>query len=50
MRNHYTLIGQSITDAVGDAADVHVIRSMLHVSDAPMIGKVGREEIYLDSR
>ena len=50
MRNHYTLIDQSITDAVSDAADVHVIRPMLHVSDAPMIGKVGREEIYPDSR
>ena len=39
-----------LTDAVGDATDVHVIRPMLHVSDAPMIGKVGREEIYRDSR
>ncbi len=39
-----------LRDAVGDALDQHMDVSALHVSAAPMVGKVGREEIYRDGR
>ena len=39
-----------IRDAVGDTSDSRLDAPALHVSNAPMVGKVGREEIYRDGR
>ena len=39
-----------LRDAVGDALDPTVAATALHVSDAPLVAKVGREEIYRDGR
>ena len=40
-----------LRDAVGDALlDRRMDVPALHVSAAPMVGKVGREEIYRDDR
>ena len=39
-----------LASAVGDALDVRPAPPTFHVSDAPMLGKVGREEIYRDDR
>ena len=39
-----------LASAVGDALDVRLAPPTFHVSDAPMLGKVGREEIYRDGR
>ena len=39
-----------LRDAVGDALDRRMDVPALHVSSAPVVGKVGREEIYRDDR
>jgi len=39
-----------LADAVGEALNATVAMPTLHVSDAPLLGKVGREEIYGDGR
>ena len=39
-----------LREAVADARDRHVDVSALHVSTAPMVGRIGREEIYRDDR
>ena len=38
-----------LADAVGETLNAKVTAPTLHVSDAPLIGKVGREEIYSDA-
>ena len=37
-----------LQDAVRDALDSRMDAPILHVSNAPMVGKVGRKEIYRD--
>ena len=39
-----------LRDAVADASHSPVDALALHMSNAPMVGKVGRDEIYRDSR
>ena len=39
-----------LRDAVGDALDSQVSAPVLHVSNAPMVGEIGRDEIYRDNR
>ena len=39
-----------LADAVGEALNATVAMPTLRVSDAPLLGKVGREEIYGDGR
>lgn len=39
-----------LASAVGDALNERPPLPTYHVSDAPMLGKVGREEIYRDGR
>ena len=39
-----------LRDAVGDALDSRMDAPVLHVSNAPMVGKIGRDEIYRDGR
>ena len=39
-----------LRDAVDDALDLPMKETVLHVSDAPLVAKVGREEIYQDGR
>ena len=38
-----------LADAVGETLNAKVAAPTLHVSDAPLLGKVGREEIYSDA-
>ena len=35
-----------LADAIGETANAKEAAPTLHVSDAPLLGKVGREEIY----
>ena len=39
-----------LRDAVSDALGPQMDSPALHVSNAPMVGKVGRDEIYRDGR
>lgn len=39
-----------LRDAVSDALSPQMDSPALHVSNAPMVGKVGRDEIYRDGR
>ena len=39
-----------LRDAVGDVLDLPKEAAVLHISDAPLVAKVGREEIYRDGR
>ena len=39
-----------LRDAEADALGPHGDAPALHVSDAPLVGKVGREELYRDVR
>ena len=39
-----------LADAVGEPSNATVAVPTLRVSDAPLVGKVGREELYGDGR
>ena len=45
-REVQAILGDAVTDALGSSAGAPT----LHVSDAPLVGMVGREEIYHDGR
>ena len=39
-----------LAETADDASDRHAAIPALHISDAPLTGKIGREEIYGDDR
>ena len=39
-----------LAETVDDASAQHTALPALHISDAPLTGRIGREEIYSDDR